>query len=103
MSEGHVYVFVRNDLTNAQKVVQACHAVLEMTREHISDKQRHSIVVIGAKNEKKLHSIATELTLHDIKWRWFVEPDMNNTVTAIATEPLTDKRELLKRFKLLEC
>jgi hypothetical protein len=97
-----IYVFVRNDLSFSQKVVQSSHAVLEATRAFIDNDHRYKIVVVAAKSEVKLKSIMEEATSHDIKTVAFTEPDMQYQITAIATEPLTDeKRTVFARYKLL--
>jgi len=97
-----IYVFVRNDLSYSQKVVQTSHAVLEATRTFIRDNNRYKIVVVAAKSEVKLKSIMEEAASYDIKTVAFTEPDMQYQITAIATEPLSDeKRQVFSRYKLL--
>lgn len=97
-----IYVFVRNDLSYSQKVVQTAHAVLESTRAYIEDDNRYKIVVFGAKSEAKLKAIMEEAASHEIRTVAFTEPDMQYQTTAIATEPLCDeKRTVFARYKLL--
>lgn len=97
-----IYVFVRNDLSYPQKVIQSSHAILEATRAFIRDDNRYKIVVVAAKSEVKLKSIVEEAASHDIQTVTFTEPDMKYQITAIATEPLCDeKRQVFARYKLL--
>jgi len=97
-----IYVFVRNDLSFPQKVVQSSHAVLEATRAFIKDEERYKIIVVAAKSEVKLKLIMEEAAQNQINTVAFTEPDMDNQVTAIATEPLDDeKKQVFARYKLL--
>jgi hypothetical protein len=97
-----IYVFVRNDLSYAQKVVQAAHAVLESTRAFVRDENRYKIVVFAAKSEAKLKAIAEEAASNGIQTVAFTEPDLEYQTTAIATEPLEEeKRKVFARYKLL--
>jgi len=97
-----IYIFVRNDLSYAQKVVQSCHAAVEATRQFVKDDERYKIVVLAAKSEPKLMSIMTEAGGHGIKTTYFVEPDLKYQVTAVATEPLDEEQgKRFARYKLL--
>lgn len=94
------YVFVRNDLTSAQKAVQGGHAIAEYYKLH--DKLHYSLIYLVVKDEKKLKNTVKELIEHGINFTIFREPDKNNELTAVATEPLNDsRRKVLKRFMLL--
>lgn len=97
--DSYSYLIVRNDLPDAQKVVQASHA----TWEGSSEMRRHpSLVCLVVKNEAKLKKTMAELIENDIQFSIFREPLFDNTITAICTEPLIgEKREVLKRYQLL--
>lgn len=99
----YMYVIIRNDLNNAQKAVQGMHAAIESTREFIKPDHIHpSLVLCIVKNESKLKKVIQELHDNKIKIKTFREPDLNDSITAIATEPLVGaKRNLLSRFQLL--
>ncbi len=98
-----IYIFVRNDLSYSQKVVQSCHAALEATRQFVNNDERYKIVVLAAKSEPKLMSIMMEAGGKGIKTTYFTEPDMDFQVTAVATEPLDDEqRKVFQRYKLLQ-
>lgn len=97
-----IYIFVRNDLSYAQKVVQSGHAVLEATRAFVHDSERYKIVVVAAKSQVKLKSIIEEAASYEIQTVAFTEPDMDYQMTAVATEPLDDeKKKVFARYKLL--
>lgn len=100
---GYMYVITRNDLSPAQKAIQSCHASIESAREFIKPNQEHpSLVLCLVKNEAKLKNVIAELYNKNIKIKTFREPDRNNEITAIATEPLYGaERKALVRFQLL--
>ncbi len=61
-----------------------------------------SVIICVVKSETKLKEIAAELSDQKIKYSAFNEPDKNNELTAIASEPITGMdREAFKRFQLL--
>ena len=102
MSEKPVlYVFVRQDLTKPQVVVQACHAVAKASECFQPPACR--IVVFGIRSVFKLGKTQEYLHECNIKYTSFHECDMNNELTALATEPIYDdiQRKLLSKYKLL--
>ena len=101
---GYIYVVVRDDLTNSQKAVQACHASMEATRNFIKNGDTHPhLVLCTVKGEWKLRELEYKLQDEGIGFKKFIEPDMDNQCTAIATEPLYGKaRTFFKRFRLLK-
>lgn len=57
-------------------------------------------VLIGVESEQELLKIRDRLAKHGIAHRVIDEPDMNNQITAISTEPLTDdRRKPLRKFQ----
>lgn len=98
---GHCYVFVRGDLPEAQRAIQAGHAAIESQRRFKSD-CHPSLVYLRIKNEKKLTAVIKELLSHDINCVLFRDDIFDDQITAVATEPLFEgKRELLGRYTLL--
>lgn len=98
----YVYVVIRNDLSNAQKAVQAGHALIESTRNFNMNGAHPSVILTVVKSEHKLKEVMDELSKKKIKFSAFREPDIGNQLTAIASEPLYGKdREAFKRFQLL--
>jgi peptidyl-tRNA hydrolase len=80
---------VRSDLTPGQTLAQSTHAAIEFVMNHL-DKAKNwhynsnTICILAAKDEehlKILHQKATEL---DIASSIFREPDLENSITAIA-------------------
>lgn len=98
----YVYVIVRRDLSNAQKAVQAGHALIESSRHFIKKDDMHpSVIICEVKSEHKLKMVMEELN-GKINYKEFREPDKNNEITAIASEPLYgDQRKIFARFQLI--
>lgn len=100
----YVYVLVRKDLTPAQRAVQSCHAAIEATRQFISPNQKHPhLVVCRVRDEQALQREASRIELSGIRFAPFYEPDRNNELTAIATEPVSgSNRRRFRRYNLLD-
>lgn len=104
MKDYYLYVIIRKDLSHAQQVVQSCHAAIEASwPRHLDDLPHPSVIVLMVKNENKL--IQLEKDLYDcgeIHYEVFREPDLNNSITAIATCPVKGKLDILKKYCLLK-
>lgn len=100
-TEEYVYVFIRNDLPDAQKAVQSGHSVIEACKKFNID-VHPSLVYVKVKNEKKLKSVIQELIDKNIDFVFFRDTIFNREITTVATEPLQGKqREVLSRYTLL--
>lgn len=98
-----MYVLVRRDLTPAQQAVQACHAVLEASKFLKSDEEHPHLVLCGVKTEAALFKAIEKLNEQGIKCQWFIEPDIGNQVTALATEPVYgDTRRVFRNYQILK-
>lgn len=97
-------MIVRNDLNYPQKCVQSCHAAMESAREFLKPGQEHPHLVVGiAKDEKKIKKLMKQLQEENICFKIFRESDMENQITALATEPLLgDRRNSLRKYQLLK-
>lgn len=98
-----MYVFVRKDLTHSQQVVQASHACIEASRVFLEPDTEHPhLVVIGVKNQNKLKKCIEHLKQLNICHEEFIEPDIGNEITAVATVPISgDIRTHLAKYCLL--
>ena len=96
----YMYLFVREDLSVPQQIVQGSHATFEIgrfTTEDISP----NLVLIGVKDVYGLQRIEEMLNEHSIPYHQFYEPDIGE-FTAISTTPISgDVRSVFKRFSLL--
>lgn len=96
---------VRKDLTRPQQAVQACHAVIEATKAYseISTLEHPHVIIVSIENEAKLRATVLKLAEAGISCREFIEPDIGNQMTAIASRPVFgDERRHFRRFRLLE-
>ena len=99
MDNPYMYLFVREDMSHAQQIVQTAHAVDELNKK-IPHKPGNYMVLCGAKSEDHLHEIVTYLQRFNIDHELFFEPDING-FTAIATKPLIgNERKIMRKFKL---
>lgn len=101
-NENYAYIFVREDLSPAQRIVQSAHAVFEAVPLNNS---HPSLVVLAVKNESKLRKVMSYLIEQNIRFSSFCEPmtPLNASVTAICTEPLIgERRGLLRKYQLLK-
>ena len=90
-------------MSHEQQLVQSCHAAIEAScfiEEHLDHPH---LVVCGVKGEINLHKVAKKLEDNSIRYRGFIEPDRNNELTSIATEPVFGKqRQFFKRYRCLD-
>lgn len=94
------YVVVRKDISESAQTVQSVHAAIESFKSEEYD--HSSVIVVVVKNERKLQSVIEKLFDDDISLKVFREPDLNNEITAICTEPLIgERRDYLRKFQLL--
>ena len=103
MTQGnYFYVLVRTDLPIEQQMCQAIHAAHE-SGIHLANKSKDisSVVVCAVPNEAKLQEVYIKLKSRGIKTVMFLEPDIGNQATALATEPICgDQRKIFANFKL---
>jgi hypothetical protein len=96
-------VFVRKDLSIPQQVVQTSHACIEVSRNYLTPEATHPhLVVLSVENEEQLKQYAEKMKKAGIQYREFIEPDIGNQWTAVASEPLTgDRRKHFSNYRLL--
>ncbi len=95
----YMYMFIREDLSHPQQIVQTAHAVDELNKRH-PHRPGNYMVLCGAKSEFDLVQISEWLTEQKIAHEMFYEPDVDGH-TAIATMPLIgEERKKMRRFKL---
>lgn len=96
----YIYLFIRNDLTHPQQIIQAAHATEMVAKKLDHDSDVCHMVLIGCHDVLELESIAADLDFDGIKHKMFYEPDIGQH-TAIATLPVNgSQRKLLKHYKL---
>ena len=94
-----LYVIVRKDLSIPQRAVQAGHAVAEfLLRGPFSRWSNGTLVYLGVKGLRQLENIKQKFEWEDIPYIEFREPDLNNEITAIATD---EPNRYLERLNLI--
>jgi hypothetical protein len=93
-SMSHIYLWVRKDLSQAQRIIQACHAVDRL--QYIRTEEVPNIVLFGVENEDNLYEIMDYLTENAVAAEIFHEPDID-AHTAIATYKVEEDRKYLFR------
>jgi hypothetical protein len=99
----YVYIFVRQDLSPEQQLVQAAHVTLVLGNKlKRTDVSELYFSVIGIPQLSDFCQVMKDLKAHGSKYEIFYEPDQGNTMTAIATHPIRkDARGILLNYKLL--
>jgi len=85
--------------------VQSCHAIVEFSIEHPSlYKEWHTaskaITLLAVKNEDELKFLIKILSESNIALSIFIEPDIQNQVTAIAIAPSIEAKKLCSSIPL---
>lgn len=84
--------------------VQATHAALQ-SAWHFSTPDIHpNLVILAVPDLAALRAAGAKLTGGGVRWVAWTEADMNDELTAIATETCYDKqqRKVLREFQLLK-
>ena len=100
----YTYVFVRQDLSPEYQLVQAAHATMVLGQKMPSnfDARKTYFTVIGVPNEWELKEVKRILNENGFPFEEFIEPDIGNEITAVATHPIHWlKRKQLKNYSLL--
>lgn len=98
-----MYIFIREDMTTPQQIVQAAHATHHAGIRFGATELPTHFVLVGVQDEEKLMDVAAYLIKHGIAYELFHEPDFGLGHTAIATIPLFgDDRKPMRKFQLLK-
>ena len=92
-----LYVCVRKDLTPSQRAVQAGHALAEYMLDSPSWKNS-TLIYLGVKGLNQLENLKRKLEYAEIKHYPFYEPDLDNQITAIASD---NPSTIFKKLNLL--
>ena len=79
-----LYVLVRKDLSDSYRAVQGGHAVAQYMLDYGVWKNE-TLVYLGVKNEEHLKKWKYKLDQINAKYSCFVEPDIGDQITSIAT------------------
>jgi len=83
-----LFVIVRKDLTTSQQAVQAGHAVAEYMLRGLPFRRwkNETLIYLGVKGLTQLRNLKRKLEIDNILYTEFREPDLNNEITAIASD-----------------
>lgn len=95
----YIYLFIRDDLSHCQQIVQTAHAVDELNKKIKTNAGVNHMVLFPAQDRDELFDISDYLDHHNIIYHMFHESDIGEC-TAIATEPLVgDRRKPMRGFR----
>lgn len=85
--------------------MQGCHAAIDFQHQHpevAKDWNQNSnyLVFLSAKDEHHLLRLLQKADYKGIRTTSFLEPDINNELTAIAIEPSAESRKLVSSLPL---
>ena len=100
-----LYVVVRADLPPGDQAVQAIHATTEFGFQHgllTQEWHRDSnyLALLSVPDERALEELKQRAYIRGIPHTCFREPDLNNSLTAIALEPGDRSQKLCSRLSL---
>lgn len=97
----YIYTFIREDISHEQKIVQIGHACHEAGKR-TTDPNISSLILLSAKDQEDLESIAMRLDGKGIEFYMFHEPDNGMGFSAICTQPISDAnlRGFFRRWDL---
>lgn len=100
-----LYVVVRSDMSVGYQMVQSAHAVAKFTIENPDvSREWHEVsqymAVLSVPDEDTLLNFARRADRRGILTSAFVEPDLNDEVTAVAFAPGDRSKRLLANLKL---
>jgi hypothetical protein len=86
-------LFIRQDLSAAQQIVQSNHATFEVARRLPPEyEETPNLVLIGVPDKTELFRVVEKLKFHEIDHQVFYEPDDNMGLSAVATVPLIQEQ-----------
>jgi len=94
-----LFVIVRKDLSTSQRAVQAGHALAEyLLHSPYFRWKNETLIYLGVKGLTQLQNLKRKLDLHEVKYVEFREPDLNNEITAIASD---EDNRIFEKINLL--
>lgn len=103
MKPPKLYVVVRSDLPPGDQAVQAVHAAINFCQENADVADRwfdcsNHLALLQVRNENELKDLIFKARFNDLRVSEFREPDLDESLTAIAMEP--EARRICSNLKL---
>jgi hypothetical protein len=101
--EQYCYIFVRQDLTPEQQLIQFGHVcALVGATGYRHDFNKVNFVGIGVPNENELYRALFLMIDNGVQNQKFKEPDLGDTLTAVASLPVSgDTRAIFRHYDTL--
>ena len=85
-------IVVRRDLRPGLQAAQAGHALTDLILKYTEQAKRwrdesNFLIILSVANEQELSELSRELSRTEMLWSGFREPDLNNSLTAVAVLP----------------
>jgi peptidyl-tRNA hydrolase len=98
-----LYLVTRRDLPPGARAAQLCHALREFVEKHRDEDRAwfeasNTLVLLETENEGTLSKLASEAIASKVPAAEFREPDLNDSLTAIAIGP--SGRKLVRELRL---
>lgn len=100
-----LYVVVRADLPPGLQLSQVLHAARQFQAEHteleeVWFKSSNTVAILSVTQEEELKELLKKAHWAELKTSSFREPDLDNSLTAIALQPGNKSGKLLRRLPL---
>lgn len=91
----YIYTFIRQDISPEQRIVQLGHACHEAGKllPHQEHTEPSTMILLSARDQSDLKSIAEQIDRAGIEFYMFWEPDNEMGYSAICTRPIIANRE----------
>ena len=83
--QNKLYIVTRKDLSKSQQAVQAGHALAEFLLKNKTEWDNGTLVYLSVPDKDILKCLTLKLKKDNIAYTKFVEPDLGNELTAIAS------------------
>ena len=94
MPEKYIYVFVRQDISLPQQLVQSNHASILLSQTHKIE-GTPNLILIGVRDICELENVRYRLLGSGYDFVMWSEPDYDMGETAIATVPLDQSQRMI--------
>ncbi len=99
-------IVTRSDLTYGEQAVQSTHAAINFCFEHRNRagpwfENSNYLVQLSTSNEAELLKLIEKCDKLEISYTVFREPDLNDSITAIAIEPSPLTKKVVSHLPLL--
>jgi hypothetical protein len=95
-----IYVLIRKDLDNSQRVVQSGHAVIEVAQDN-EFSEHPSIIVLGVSNESELKNAINRIEAHGLRPYPFSDSYFGELTSVGFYVDKFEDRSVFKKYKLL--